>query len=216
MRDFLLRLDALAHHPYCERLNSPSGFETLNVITNGAFLVTAYLGFKLLKGYHLEKSELKYLPIFIFLIGLGSTLYHSLPNLLTVSLDIAPIIGFTVISAYLVLKRIFFSRWLKSIIVVYLLIQIGLAFIPGPQRHVFSLMTAVVLFILVHQRIGKLAFGLLSVIFLYGLALVIGLSEPTICPYFPLGTHFIWHILVSITTYIVVRFLVVMHSKVDL
>ena len=76
---------------YCERNSLHFLAEPLNFFTNLLFLAFSIL---LIKN---KKISNKSLPIILFGIGVGSMLFHSIPNNLTALIDVFFIILFTII-----------------------------------------------------------------------------------------------------------------------
>lgn len=80
---------------YCERLGSPAFWaEPLNALTNAAFLLAAGMAFWLWRQRHPRDVAAAALIALMVAIGIGSFLFHTIPNGTTVMLDVLPIQGF--------------------------------------------------------------------------------------------------------------------------
>ena len=79
---------------YCERTNLQFFDEPINILSNIFFFIAAYYVFKEFKKNKSTKTFLVF-PILIMFIGLGSTSFHSLPNKITLLMDVLPIFLFS-------------------------------------------------------------------------------------------------------------------------
>ena len=79
---------------YCERTNELIFDEPVNAISNIFFIIVSLSLIKILRKN--QTNKIYYIqPILIFLIGIGSFLFHLMPNLITLYSDIVPIFLFS-------------------------------------------------------------------------------------------------------------------------
>lgn len=206
-------LQNLPTQVYCERIINLSS-EPLNSFSNLAIFVSAFLTFKLVQK-HKVNSNIKILPLLLLALGVGSTLWHAFPNPLTLLADFIPIWFFVFSAVYILLTQLFSNKkviWLLlgTFILIQSLITIYLPqdFLNGSGRYLMALLVGILLLIKVHQRSPQLSVSLLLPITIFGLGIFIRTIDRQICPFIPFGTHFIWHILIAIATFYIVRFLI--------
>lgn len=188
---------------YCERLAPGLWAEPVNTVTNFAFIIAAVIIF--------ARTETRKHPITIvlsillFSIGVGSLLFHAFANTITSIADVTPILLFTLTFLFasyfyffeirriraLILTLLFFPyAWLIITIFDFLFPWIGSSIGYIPILLLFPI-HSVLLWRLkptIARNLG-IAFMILAVSLSFR-----WLDEP-ICSQFPLGTHFIWHVL---------------------
>lgn len=158
---------------YCERQSSNSFVaEPINTITNLAFFIITVYMWRLIKKKKIKNPLLKLFPLLIFLIGLGSTLYHTFQSPFAQALDLT-------------------SLYLLPLVSVFALIKI-----KSKERRIVDYFT------------GKKARNVIVVGILFIISLIAKYLDQTICPIFPLGTHFVLHFTVPVATYYALKFLI--------
>jgi len=192
---------------YCERTDASLWSEPANALTNLAFLVAAWLLWRALVrlragGAHLPAS-IAALPALLALIGVCSFLFHTLatvwagladqlsillfgcvflyaflrhPAHLSVGIALAGALTFTVASYYT--PRFLPAGWLNQS-AAYFPYLAGLLAITAWLEHT--------------QREGWRAFA--GAVFLFCVSLGLRTVDLLVCERFPLGTHFLWHLL---------------------
>lgn len=65
---------------YCERVDSSFFSEPINAFSNLAFIVASFMLFSFYKKNNLKSFPLLFLIFLLFLIGLGSFLFHTYAN----------------------------------------------------------------------------------------------------------------------------------------
>jgi hypothetical protein len=100
---------------YCERgLNSAFWAEPLNAITNGGFILAALAGAAMIARRPPEERSVW--PVFFVLnfiaIGVGSFLFHTVPNVSTAAADTGPIGIFMLTYLVFALRRLAGAPWL--------------------------------------------------------------------------------------------------------
>ena len=189
--------------------------EPITAISNIAFLISSYFAFRLLSKNTTTDPKLRRLPWFIGLIGIGSGLYHSFNNPYTLIGDLLPIYFFILYSVFLILQKAF-----KNILIAYsisltlILIQLlsltnlPQSFIGVPTHHIINLSFFILLFYWLYRRIGRVALWFIPVLLVYALALLSRTVDLLVSPITKIGTHSVWHIIVSLAAYLTVVFLV--------
>ncbi len=197
---------------YCERLEPGLLAEPLNAISNISFFIAAFFAYRLAKKEHALNSRTRALIILLCAIGLGSTLFHTMATPAAQHSDVLPIV------LYQIFFVIFYSldvMRLNAFVTAVLFVlflgssaamdQIPANILNGSAGY-FPALLFLCGFALWQARHGKvepkgLQYGALTFI----LSLIFRTMDMEICSSFPLGTHFLWHLLNGIVLYLTTR-----------
>lgn len=187
---------------YCERTSAAFFSEPVNFLSNFAFLLAAFLAYRYARKLHGGVSKtLIWLCAWLFLVGIGSALFHSFATKWALLADVIPIQVF-ILS--------FFGFWLAFVLRLSLpLSLLGMCALYALTEYLSEALsrlplngsegyfgTLLALYLLaLHQRLAKADSSLLLAAILLTLSLVARTIDAQICPQFPLGTHFLWHLL---------------------
>ena len=205
---------------YCERVTTVTWDEPFNIFSNLAFLLVAYFIYQKASS-NLSADNKAYLDIWILtglivVIGTGSATWHVLAEYWALWIDRIPILIF--ISLYLLscLVRILRLSVAKTIVIfcVYHLINsLVLAVLPAETLNgsLFYIPTAIFLFginlmLWLESNPARYYFTTGSVLFF--IAIFFRTIDLTACAVFPVGTHFVWHLLVASTIYVLMLALI--------
>jgi hypothetical protein len=147
-------------------------------------------------------------------VGIGSILWHTYPTMLTLILDIVPILIFLIWYIWLYTRNVIGMRSLFAVASVAAFMLGTFLFIPyshvlhGALVYVPGLMVALVLgvFHATERRVAR--FTLLAAAGVYMAALFFRTIDNEVCPVLPIGTHFLWHLLIGLVTYLAMRSLI--------
>ncbi|TCP41742.1 hypothetical protein [Rhodovulum marinum] len=193
--DWMAQVDA-----YCERTDFTHWSEPVNALTNAAFLVAAAVMWRRTAGLALGRA----LCVVLAAIGLGSFLFHTRATVWAAAADVLPILGFILLYLYAA-NRAFWGlgAWpalgLTALFFPYAAAA-GRAFGQLSWLGSSAGYAPVALLILVYAallagRAPATARGLA----LGGGMLIVSLTFRTfdepLCPAWPIGTHFLWHLL---------------------
>ena len=193
---------------YCENVTGFWLAQPLNAITNLAYTVGGFYLYAYVKKNNLNRTLGIVLSGLMIILGIGSTAWHSHKSVLTMLSDEIPIYLFIVLVIYylvqsLVKKSKITTLAMASIAVLYYLI---FTYLPGAEnfdgsfKYAFVLVLFLILNFLVVKKLGtEYNFFIPLGIFAAGIALRV--ADLPICQAFPVGTHFLWHILVAIAMY---------------
>lgn len=207
---------------YCERMSADYWAEPWNALTNAAFLLSALLLFVLLRFTGQGDWRAYWLTALVFLMGVGSYLFHTHASVVTKWADVIPILLFQ-LSFIIFYCRDVMMRNLRQVMII-ILVFIGLsvltgAFIPYDFMNGSASYLPAWLFILwfgawqfMHINPGKRVLAYAA--FLFTLSLVFRSVDNTLCEVFTTGTHFIWHILNAVVLYLAVRAYVIARSVI--
>lgn len=190
---------------YCERAGDPAFWaEPLNAVSNAAFLIAAGLGFRLLRGH--RDLPLAILAGLAFAIGVGSFLFHTIPNRITVMLDVLPIQGFILLYLGVALRRyLALPRWVALIGPVLFLVgssalvsAVGSRALGGGIGYVPALAALFGVALAAWLRgdaASRLAAGHLAAAgLIFAVSLTLRTLDRPLCGTVPVGLHFLWHL----------------------
>lgn len=198
---------------YCERLGPGLWAEPLNAITNVAFLVAGGLLVAALRRADAavrRDAAVVALIVLVFVIGLGSGLFHLFATRWAVLADIIPIALFILLYIYLALRRLvalpLWACWLGVAIVLLLTVgpPLGFGFSISTYGVALAAMLGVGGFLHFARR-HPAGPGILVAAGLFGLSLAFRTADLPLCAALPIGTHFLWHILNGLVLYSLVR-----------
>lgn len=206
---------ALPLTDYCERVGSGLFAEPLNVLTNIAYLLTAFLIWRILRKSNVEhRAHFLVMIAAITAVGIGSAIFHVFHTEATILFDAVPIWIFIATALVLLFNKLSGS-WRTaslSLAVFVALLVSATVFIPkdflnGTIRHTITISTLIGLIIWSYKKLGKVSAGLIPVFLLYGGAIIARVADPAVCASFSHGTHFVWHLLNAGASYFILRFL---------
>ena len=193
---------------YCERAGNPDFWaEPLNALTNFCFIVAAVFVLRALRqrprhGWRTHGDSWLLVGM-LFAIGVGSFLFHTMPNQHTVLMDVLPITAFINIYLIAALRRFFGFHW--GVVVALwglyfgfgLLAQVQLPpdLLNGTIMYIPTYLTLVLLTGALWLRHPALGRGLGAITAVWTLSLAFRTLDLEICEHFPIGTHFFWHAL---------------------
>ncbi len=187
---------------YCERLDASYWAEPVNAVTNAAFLIAALVMALRLRGQRLPLAWA--LVATLTGIGIGSYLFHTYAQVWAAMADVIPILIFILLYIFAINRDVWGLRIWPALGLTVLFFPYAAALVP-----VFSLVPGL------GSSAGYAPVPLLILIYAYllrnrapdtarGLAIGAGILivsitfrslDPILCAAFPLGTHFLWHIL---------------------
>ena len=203
---------------YCERLDAGFWAEPFNAATNAAFLVAALAALLLWRRQGRRDKVVLVLILLVFAIGIGSFLFHTMPNGWTVMADVVPIQLFAFGYFAFALRRYFGASALVTAAgtlaffgLALALSYAGRALLPPPASGsagyaAFFLGLIGMAAALPRQPALSLQRKFLA---LAGIAFAVSLTMRSIdfavCVGLPLGTHWLWHLLNALVLYWLLR-----------
>ena len=192
---------------YCERTDFAFWSEPVNAVTNLAFLIAAALALAVAirHGRHTDWAVAVLVGL-VAVIGIGSFLFHTFATRWAGAADSIPILLFILAYLAIAFGRLFAKPW-------WLAALATIAFLPASAGIIWAVnqlpvnplgssvgylpaFLALVGFGVwaVAQR-RPVAPWLLSAAGLFALSLTFRTIDIPLCDGFPLGTHFLWHVL---------------------
>jgi hypothetical protein len=200
--------------PYCERYGPELLAEPINAFTNLAFLVAAWAVWRLARHHKSLNAETWALITFSVMIGIGSTLFHTFATNWSQILDIVSILLFQLIFIWLYLRRIvgihsgIVTVATASFLAIVLFASGFSEMLNGSLLYVPAILVLLG-FSIYHFRQCRYERGaLFTATGVFILALIFRSIDTAVCPGFPIGTHFLWHILVAVVLYLSTRALI--------
>ena len=197
---------------YCERVGMGVFAEPLNAVSNVSFLLAALAAWVLAKRTGALSVGVRVLIAIGASVGIGSILWHTYPTMLTLILDIVPILIFISWYIWLYARNVIGMRPLFAVAAVAAFPLATFLAIPfsgvlhGAFVYTPGLIVTLVLGVF-HARERRRAarFTLLAAAGVYLAALFFRTIDNEVCPVLPIGTHFLWHLLIGLVTYLAMR-----------
>ena len=185
---------------YCERTNNQIFNEPINAISNIFFIIVSISLFKILRKN--QSDKIYYVqPILIFLIGIGSFLFHLKPNLITLYSDIIPIFLFSLSFIFLFNRNVINISNLNSALLFILFFTLLLFITPKLKYEILNgsefyfanyFFLAMYTIWLYFKKSDFFQLLFLGFIF-FNLSILLRSIDNHICNYLSIGTHFLWH-----------------------
>jgi len=199
---------------YCERVGPGLLAEPLNAVSNISFLLAALAAWVLATRTGTLSAGVRALIALAASVGIGSILWHTYPTMLTLILDSVPILIFIIWFIWLYTRNVLgmpslFAAACAAAFVLgtFLALQYS-DVLHGALVYTPGLIAALVLGVF-HARQRRVArFTLLAAAGVYLAALFFRTIDNEVCPILPIGTHFLWHALIGLVTYLAMRSLI--------
>lgn len=203
---------------YCERLDASFWAEPVNAVTNGAFLLAALMAFRLWRRQGRRDGIVLAFILLVFAIGIGSFLFHTMPNRWTVLADVLPIQLFAFgYFAFALAGFLGAPGWAAAIgTLAFFGLALGLswagrailpAMVAGSAGYAAFLLGLVGIALAMPRdpalRRQRKLMALAGVVFAASLAL--RSMDGPLCGALPLGTHWLWHLLNASVLYLLLR-----------
>lgn len=205
---------------YCERTGPAFDAEPINALTNIGFLVAAWAAWRLHRRHPTHHDGLILaLIVNMAVIGFGSFAFHTVATRGAALLDVIPIVIFMLIYLWTIMSLFF--HWkpgikiaaLSAFLVLTALLDLGtyLPFLRGGSKYLpaIAVMIGIAAALLRHHPAAGRAFAAALGVFVVSFTMR-SLDMP-LCAAWPIGTHFLWHLLNAVLLYLLVR-LAILHA----
>ncbi|GGX50801.1 membrane protein [Tateyamaria omphalii] len=185
---------------YCERLGPEYWAEPVNAVTNAAFVIVALWIWRRSTGVPMARA----LSVVLGLIGIGSYLFHTHAQVWSAIADVAPIAAFILLYIFAINRDVWGMRTGWALGATALFFPYAVATIPlfqyVPVLSVSAGYLPVPVLILIYavllrRRAPDLARGFVIGAVILFVSLTARSVDEMLCAQFPMGTHFLWHIL---------------------
>ena len=193
---------------YCERTDASFWSEPVNALTNLLIVVAGVFGLAQVRS---RKTGVyaEVLCWWVVVIGLGSLLFHTTALELTKWADIIPIVTFTFAMAIFCLRRFSGLSWQRTsayFVLYFASISVVSWFVPSWLSEASNGTTAYLPALAGFAFFGVVALVRGSPAGWYCIACAVILFagfvfraiDQDVCEAFPLGTHFLWHVLIAL------------------
>lgn len=199
---------------YCERLGPGPWGEPVNALTNLAFILAALASWRLARRSGALTGGTAGLIGLMLAVAAGSALFHTFATTWARVLDAVLILGFQLGFLWRYLRRVTLLSPSRAALAVGGLLAASIAarFVPNANEWSVQYAPAAVGLIVLgayHLRSRKRApLALLAAAGTFLMALTFRTIDGPFCPSFPLGSHFLWHVLDALVMYLAIAGLV--------
>ena len=196
---------------YCERTDASFWSEPVNALSNAAFLIAAALALYLwCRGDRKDWPALA-LIVIVAAVGVGSFVFHTVATRAAILADVIPIAVFIYGYLLLALRRFLHLRMIvaAAIVVAYAACAQALSalararLLNGSIGYLPALAALIAVALAARERGTRRSLGLAAMVF--AISLAFRTADIALCPQFPLGIHFVWHILNAVVLYVLLR-----------
>ena len=197
---------------YCERTDAAFWAEPVNALSNAAFLIAAALAARRARG----NGPVLALAGIVFVVGIGSFLFHTLANRWSMLADVIPIAVF--IYGYFALAMARFFGFRPAAATALTLAFAGLSFgltpaldamsgrsvsglTNGSIDYVPAILALLGVGLALLSRAPGTARSVLATAGIFLVSLAFRTVDVGVCARLPLGTHFLWHGLNAVVLY---------------
>lgn len=196
---------------YCERLAHGLWAEPINAVTNLSFMIAAIATWHQASRLDSLSSGIRLLIVLMISIGLGSGIFHTFATPWARIMDIVPILLFQIAFLWIYGRKII-NASTGYLIVAVLIFSIA-AYIARQFPYVlngsliyapaFLLLLMLGIYHYYHAQTERTLLLWATGVFFVSLSL--RTIDMAVCPYFPVGTHFFWHLFNGLLVYLAAR-----------
>ena len=200
----------------CERNGLGMLAEPLNVLSSFMFIIVAI---SIYRYYHRMEElrnhwmwDIHTLTVLTFIIGVNSVIFHSFPSPLTETLDTMPIVLFILLYFWSVLFRIGRCTLFQAGICFTAFVGFSHMLVsqfPHAMNdsigYLSSMMALIVIAVHLHLKARPSSQYYMLAALIGVVSLFCRVIDREVCPEFPFGTHFCWHILNATLLYILLK-----------
>ena len=196
---------------YCERLVPGLLAEPVNASTNLAFFVAAWVLWRETRQQGTRPPEILLLIGLIVAIGIGSSLFHTFAETWARWADTIPILLFQLAFLWAYSRQVMQWGIAPAAILLAAFLAAGLYAREFPEPFNSSLFYAPAIAVLLGLgvyhwlRAGTGRALLFAAAGVFVVSLFFRTVDSGICSQFPLGTHFLWHLLNPVVLYLCVQ-----------
>ncbi len=196
---------------YCERTDASFWSEPVNALSNAAFLIAAALALILWRRGDRKDWPALALIIVVFAVSVGSFVFHTVATRAAILADVIPIAVFIYGYLLLALRRFVHLRMIvaAAIVVAYAAGAQALSALAPPRLlngsvgYLPALAALIAVALAARQQGTRRSLRLAAVVF--AISLAFRTADIALCQQFPLGIHFVWHILNAVVLYVLLR-----------
>lgn len=185
---------------YCERTDLSYWSEPLNAISNAAFVIAAAWMWRRCVGAGWARA----LCAVLFMIGIGSFLFHTHATRWAEMADVVPIGAFILLYLFLVNRDFVGLPWWGAVLATAGFVPYAIVIVPVLDRIPFVMISNFYWWVpillsgyavFLYRRMPQTAKGMVGGAALLCVSISIRSIDESLCAHWPIGTHFIWHVL---------------------
>ena len=206
---------------YCERTMPSLWSEPLNAVSNISFLIAALAIFQLTRRQQKVPTGILILIILATSIGIGSTLFHTFATQWAILLDVIPIMLFQLGFLWIYSRQVVRMKYGSAgglLVGFFCASNFRNKFtnvLNGSLSYAPAFLFLLGLGVYHYQQQKREPLVLLAASGVFLLALLFRTLDQAICPYFAIGTHFLWHLCNGILLYLSARALILNSPMID-
>lgn len=200
---------------YCERLDMGFWAEPVNALTNLFFLIAAALAYRMIRQTPCRlKTPALLLAAILFIIGIGSFLWHTLATPWTGAADVLPILMFNLLYVYFFFRYVLeqipaiaggaVAGYLGGSVLLYQFLDPR--WWHGSVGYLSTVLMLIIMGALLRHPVARLYWMTVAI---FTLSLTFRSLDAVACDLIPFGTHFLWHTLNAVTLFLLIRVLYV-------
>ncbi|MCC7305534.1 MAG: ceramidase domain-containing protein [Alphaproteobacteria bacterium] len=197
---------------YCERLDPGLWAEPLNAVSNISFFIAAYFAARLAQQKKSLDLRFTVLLVLLLAIGTGSALFHTLAVKWAMLSDTLPILFFQIAYIYFYGRRVMMMNRPRAGLLVgsYILLtammeQLPAEWLNGSISYGPALLFLAGLGVWHYARSPREKTALLLAGLVFLVSLTFRSLDMALCPLFPAGLHYAWHLLNGLVLYLTLR-----------
>lgn len=201
MHPLLRRIDG-----YCERVGEAFWAEPVNALTNLAFILAGIAALGLARRANRLDGPVIFLAVNAIVVGIGSFLFHTFATVWAAMADTGPILIFILAYFAIAMNRFAGLGWGKAALVTlgFLAGMIAMSAVlrgllhgvlGGSVSYLPALVALVCVGAWLAMREHPAGRGLLTGAGIFAVSLTFRTLDDPLCTGWPLGTHFLWHVL---------------------
>ena len=205
---------------YCERLGPEFWAEPINAITNLSFIIAGIWAFIYAKARGSADPAVVFLAGLAGLVGIGSFLFHTFAVQWAGLADVGSIALFMISGMLIGLRRLFALNWLAAAMgaiifaaVIFMgpeRLNIQIPVLGEGNRYLPAIIALGIIAGALAMKGRPACRPIAASAFLLSLSLVFRSIDTNVCDAFPLGTHFLWHLLngcvLALIMYSIIRY----------
>lgn len=200
---------------YCERTGPEFWSEPLNALTNISFILAGVFVMRQCFRYKLWDAHMVLLCVLVLCIGVGSFLFHTFATRWAAIADVVPILLFQLVFLYAYSRTYIDWGRIRSIIlpIGFVVASFLIGLLPSEWSNGSLSYGASVLFLFgvliyhsINHKKGKKFLAAAACVF--PISLTLRTIDEWICEYFPIGTHFLWHLLNGLVLFLLIQVVV--------
>ena len=209
---------------YCERTSAAWDAEPLNALSNAAFFIAAWAAWRLQQRRPNAAfgGTIRALCMIIAVVGAGSLTFHTIATRWAEWVDVIPILIFMIVYCWLILTAFFrWPWWLKALATgllvaatFYLESDSFERFLWGGAMYLPTLVFMMVAGAGIWRSNASAGKAFYAAAGLFMLSFAARTLDMPVCGAFPVGTHYVWHLLNATVLFLLVR-IVILHAPAE-